>query len=75
MRTLPKPLPCPFCGAEPVIRPINPEREGNAWGAVECLNPRCQANPHVRDDAGLKAECGSDVYKEIAIRRWNRRRG
>ena len=40
-----EPLPCPFCGAKPVLLPKNPRREGNAWGAAQCKDRSC---PHVQ---------------------------
>jgi hypothetical protein len=74
-----KPLPCPFCGKLPRIEPKNPERDGDAWGAVTCVNKRC-ATFNGRDegvsvgDGSLIADSrGPDKYKEAAIRRWNRR--
>lgn len=73
MKPLPHPLPCPFCSHEPVVLPLDPEREGNAWGAVACTNPRCVAKPMIQDGCSRVAERGSDVYKYVAIVRWNRR--
>ncbi len=66
-------LPCPFCGSIPDVFPINPEREGNAWGQVSCTNPECTANPTVEDGEDCADERGSDAYKQVAIERWNRR--
>lgn len=71
---MPKPLPCPFCGAEPEVLPIDPEVEGGCWGAVRCINPRCQAKPYVEDGATWAMDFHVDCYKEVAIRRWNRRK-
>jgi hypothetical protein len=68
-----KPLPCPFCGIEPVIEPADPKREGNAWGAVACHNLACAAMPNVQDGEDTADERGSDAYKQAAIVRWNRR--
>lgn len=61
-----KPLPCPFCGAAPVVGPKDPEREGNAIGTVNCQNKECWATVQVT------------VYQDRepiaeAIRQWNRR--
>ena len=76
----PQPLPCPFCGKMPAIDPVDPERMGNAWGEVLCVNQRCVtydsargSGVHVRDGATIAGERGPDKYKEAAIRRWNKR--
>lgn len=68
------PLPCPFCGDQPEVFPKDPAREGNAWGAVACLNKRCPARPSVKDGALSSDERGSRAYQRLAIRRWNRRK-
>uniref|UniRef100_A0A6H1ZSP7 Putative restriction alleviation protein n=1 Tax=viral metagenome TaxID=1070528 RepID=A0A6H1ZSP7_9ZZZZ len=68
-----QPLSCPFCGAIPSVFPISPINDGNAWGQVGCVNPECSAKPHVNDGEEISDERGSDVYKEIAIKRWNTR--
>lgn len=70
-----KPLPCPFCGKEPITGPENPKEEGNAWGYVECSNARCPAQPRVEDGALQSDERGSRAYIRLATKRWNRRRG
>ena len=67
------PLPCPFCGKAPKIFPSQPLFEGNAWGAVQCMNSRCPAQPSVRDGAQVADERGSGAYRDLAIKRWNRR--
>jgi hypothetical protein len=67
-------LPCPFCGTAPQIYPKRPEREGNAFGQVRCEYQRCPANPCVNDGALSSDERGSDAYKRLAIKRWNRRK-
>lgn len=67
------PQPCPFCGKPPKVFPSKPEIEGNAWGAVECVNSLCPAQPIVRDDAQVADERGSGAYRDLAIERWNRR--
>lgn len=69
------PLPCPFCGEIPEVYPKNPAEEGNAWGEVSCVNPRCVAQPSVQDGSKQADERGSAKYKQLAIRRWNRRTG
>lgn len=65
-------LPCPFCGKTPIVVPINPEIEGNAWGEVKCVNKHCFAQPTVRD--GCKVTDDAIDYKKAAIKRWNRRK-
>jgi len=68
-----KPWPCPFCGAMPQVEPSNPEESGNAWGCVQCVNPKCPAKPQVSDDIDVADDRGSDSYKNAAIALWNRR--
>ena len=74
------PKPCPFCGKPPKVEPTNPARDGDAWGAVVCVNRRCATfhEPHgegvrVYDGALVADERGSEIYKKAAIRRWNLR--
>lgn len=67
------PLPCPFCGWPPAVLPLRPKKEGNAWGAVECVNDDCPAKPRVEDGEDVADERGSDAYKAAAVTRWNRR--
>lgn len=68
-----QPLPCPFCGKAPNVVPSNPDLDGNAWGAVVCVYKRCPAQPTVKDGANIADDRGSDAYKALAIKRWNRR--
>lgn len=67
-------LPCPFCGQQPEVFPKDPEREGNAWGRVSCVNDRCPAQPSVEDGSSVSDERGTRAYQRLAIRRWNRRK-
>ena len=74
-----KPLHCPFCGAVPLIEPIDPKTEGDAWGMVVCVNHRCptfdgERGVQVGDGSQQVDERGSAKYKQAAIRRWNRRK-
>lgn len=75
-----KPLPCPFCGKQPAVHPKDPEREGNAWGAVQCEMRSCPTfdntdghGARVNDGSKIADERGTEKYQEAAIRRWNRR--
>lgn len=68
-----RPLPCPFCGATPVVYPKNPKREGDAFGQVRCENDNCAANPCVNDREDICDSRGSDLYKAAAIQLWNTR--
>lgn len=75
------PLPCPFCGSHPIVEPTTAEKQGGAWGAVQCVNRRCvtysdrsQRGVEVRDGALQNDDRGSAGYQRLAIRRWNRRR-
>lgn len=61
------------------MHPIDPKAQGNAWGEVRCENRLCptydETRRHgvsVRDGELVADERGSDAYKGIAIRRWNR---
>lgn len=73
---LPKltPLPCPFCGKVPMIGPKRPDLEGNAFGYVACITKSCPVKPQVRDGSYIADERGSGAYKDLAIKRWNRRK-
>jgi hypothetical protein len=68
------PLPCPFCGGRPTIKPENPKKQGSCWGLVSCENTRCPCMPSVGDGVSVSDERGSDAYKAAAIARWNTRR-
>lgn len=58
--------PCPFCGTKPVVRPMHPRIEGDAWTNIACPNiPECgQASVTVYAESG---------HFDEAARRWNRR--
>jgi hypothetical protein len=74
-------LPCPFCGSTDLeILPEDPSRDGNAWGAVQCVNVDCSTydilkshGVRVEDGQDVSDERGSDAYKSAAIAAWNRR--
>jgi ferredoxin len=74
-------LPCPFCGSTDLeILPEDPSRDGNAWGAVQCVNVDCSTydilkrhGVRVGDGQDVSDERGSDAYKSAAIAAWNRR--
>lgn len=68
-----KPLPCPFCGKDPIVEPDDPEKNGDAWGRVSCINSKCPVRPQVDDRIGVADERGSIKYKKAAIKRWNKR--
>lgn len=67
------PLPCPFCGKKPKVFPIDPSKAGHAWGCVACSNPRCAVNPSVQDGSKISDMRGPGAYKDMAIKRWNKR--
>ncbi len=67
------PMPCPFCGKRPKVTPKSPEDDGDAWGAVVCANKRCPAQPQVKDGSNIADMRGPGAYKDMAIRRWNKR--
>lgn len=66
------PRRCPFCGKQPEVQPKDPKTQGNAWGAVECMNMQCPARPRVEDTAVQNDERGSRAYQRLAITVWNR---
>lgn len=77
-----KPLPCPFCGEEPVVEPLEPQYEGNVWATVQCVYRQCPTfaasrfgghGVQVHDGEEFADDRGSDAYKQAAIRRWNQR--
>jgi hypothetical protein len=68
-----QPKECPFCGELPAVYPIDPSKEGNAWGSVRCENAECPAQPSVDDGEAVADNRGSAAYKQAAILRWNRR--
>lgn len=68
-----EPLNCPFCGKKPEVLPSRPDLDGNAWGAVACCNKRCAVQPFVEDGSRISDDRGSNAYKALAIKRWNRR--
>lgn len=68
------PLPCPFCGAKPKVGPTNPDRDGNAWGYVQCASKRCPINPRAEDGQEMADERGTGAYIDCAIKRWNKRK-
>jgi len=68
-----KPIPCPFCGRLPEVGPKDPKREGSGGAWVGCENRRCPARPHVTDGAMVCDDRGVEKYKQLAIKRWNKR--
>ena len=79
-------LPCPFCGAQPVVFPEDWQEEGDGYGEVQCINPKCKIKPQAED----LLECASDGLpdegphsgitisincRNAAIRNWNVRSG
>lgn len=68
------PKPCPFCAEMPFVGPADDDTGyGSAAGWVQCLNPKCTANPYVDNGARIIGEFGRKVYQRHAIRRWNKR--
>lgn len=72
-----KPKVCPFCGHIPVVLPtakdVELKREGSGYGKVQCINENCPAKPFVFDGEDIIDNRGSEVYKEAAIKIWNKR--
>jgi hypothetical protein len=71
---------CPFCGAAPSLVPTNPDREGDAWGAVRCMNTLCPTyddtrdrGVEIRDGCDISDERGTAAYIRLAVDRWNKR--
>lgn len=69
----PKPLPCPFCGSEPMVRGENQYQL--AW--VACENTECPTNDISGDrlltvTVSLPGEAAEE-RKRLAIERWNKR--
>lgn len=58
--------PCPFCGSEPLVLPVDPEREGDAWTTIRCNMALCPVTAEVT----VHKETG---HREEAIAAWNRR--
>lgn len=72
------PVPCPFCRTIPQLVPEYPSIEGDAWGAVQCVNPDCPTYDPIReigvsisDGEDIADSRGSQAYIEAAVRRWN----
>lgn len=59
-------LPCPFCGRPPLVHPVDPARDGDAWTTIACGNEVCRVCPRVtvHQDSG---------HRETATRIWNTR--
>lgn len=68
-----KPLPCPFCGTNPTCFPLDPDKEGDAFGSVACVNGKCPAQPAVDDGSTVADLRGPGAYIDMAIRKWNKR--
>lgn len=66
-----RPRPCQFCGEIPLVQPENPDRDGDTWGMVSCINRDCPAQPRVLDGESVADNRGSGAYINAAIRRWN----
>jgi Lar family restriction alleviation protein len=54
--------PCPFCGAEPRVRPVRNHSNGMRYASVVCWNDDCKVSVHATGDS-----------EEEAIAAWNRR--
>jgi hypothetical protein len=73
--------PCPFCGAAPRFHPLDPDRDGDAWGTVRCENKSCATfddvrgyGVSVRDGETINDERGTTAYMKAAMARWDTRR-
>jgi hypothetical protein len=64
-------LPC-LCGTMPNVLPTNPEKDGDAFGEVVCVNTECPVQPKIGDGEKISDDKGSGVYKRLAILRWNK---
>lgn len=64
-------LPCPFCGNEPRVFPINPKRDGDAWTAIECAN--CASDQMGEQSVVRVAVYADSGHRERAIILWNTR--
>ena len=67
------PKACPFCGKTPALFPDDPNKDGDAWGEVQCLNGRCPVQPSCRDGSKSSDMRGPGAYIDAAVQRWNRR--
>ena len=67
-------LGCPFCGDRPALYPVDPSKEGDAFGQVRCENDACPAQPCVNDGEDCADTRGSTKYIKAAVDLWNRRK-
>lgn len=66
------PKPCPFCGAQPEIFPVDRFRT-DRWASVKCTNRDCPAQPEAHDGEEVGDDLSRQAFRDAAIRRWNRR--
>jgi hypothetical protein len=68
-----KPRPCPFCGEEPYVGPVDWRAEGDAWASVDCENDDCPVKPSLRNYANLSTSGAKshEGQKRHAIAKWN----
>lgn len=64
-------LPCPFCGEQPKVYPADPEREGDAWTAIECAN--CVADVPDTQSVARVTHYADSGHFERAVVAWNTR--